>query len=61
MTTRTTMAAFVDDRRSRRTDVRIAALIGAGLGPKIEAMALNISAHGIMLEIDVPNWYRGDP
>lgn len=54
MATGKTSAVPADDRRSRRTDVRVPVRIAAGMGPKIEAFALNVSAHGVMLETDVP-------
>lgn len=52
MTTSNHIAVSVDDRRSRRAEVHLTAVVGAGLGPKIEAVALNVSAHGVMLETD---------
>ena len=38
-----------DERRSRRTDVRLPATLDAGPGRRIAATALNVSAHGVML------------
>lgn len=52
MTMSESTAISVDDRRSRRTDVRLPASIGVGFGARIEAMALNVSAHGVMLETE---------
>ena len=40
-----------DDRRSRRTDICLPAIIGLGVCDKLDATALNISAHGVMLEV----------
>lgn len=45
--------AVVDDRRSRRTDVRVNALVEAGPGRTYETSARNVSAHGVMVEIDM--------
>lgn len=45
--------AITDDRRSRRTDVRVSALVEAGPGRTFETSARNVSAHGVMLELDM--------
>ena len=42
--------ALVEERRSRRSEVCLPTLVKLGFGPKIDAMAVNISAHGVMLE-----------
>jgi hypothetical protein len=43
-------AALLDDRRSRRTDIRLPATIDAGPGRVFAVTVLNISAHGVMAE-----------
>jgi hypothetical protein len=40
-----------DDRRSRRAEVKIAAIIDAGPGRVFSVMVHNVSAHGIMAEL----------
>jgi PilZ domain len=42
-----------DDRRSRRTDVRLAASIDAGPGRIYPVIINNVSAHGVMAELGV--------
>lgn len=42
----------IDDRRSRRTDVRLTATIDLGPGRSTTAIVQNVSAHGLMVEID---------
>jgi PilZ domain len=42
-----------DDRRSRRTDVRLAATIDAGPGRIYPVIIRNVSAHGVMAELGV--------
>lgn len=44
---------IVDDRRSRRTDVRVSALVEAGPGRTYDTSARNVSAHGVMLELEM--------
>ncbi|MEP6784854.1 MAG: PilZ domain-containing protein [Sphingomonadales bacterium] len=44
---------ILDERRSRRTDVRVNALVEAGPGRTYETSARNVSAHGAMVEIDM--------
>ncbi len=46
-----TNAAPQDDRRSRRTDVRLSATIDAGPGRIYPIVVQNVSAHGVMAEI----------
>jgi PilZ domain len=43
----------VDDRRSRRTDVRLPATIDAGPGRVYPVIVHNVSAHGVMAELGV--------
>lgn len=43
-------AELLDDRRSRRTDIRLSATIDAGPGRVSEVIILNVSAHGVMVE-----------
>jgi PilZ domain len=43
----------LDDRRSRRADVRLRATIDAGPGRIFSVIVHNVSAHGVMAEIDV--------
>ena len=45
-------ATAADDRRSRRTDVRFSAVVEAGPGRKYTVLARNVSAHGVMIELD---------
>ena len=44
--------AMTDDRRSRRTDVTAAARIEAGPGRAFSVTVHNVSAHGVMVEVD---------
>jgi hypothetical protein len=44
--------AMMDDRRSRRTDLSAAALIEAGPGRGFAVTVHNVSAHGLMIELD---------
>ncbi len=44
--------AMTDDRRSRRTDLKAAARIEAGPGRAFAVTVHNVSAHGVMVEID---------
>lgn len=44
---------IVDDRRSRRTDVRVSALVEAGPGRTYDTSARNVSAHGVMVELEM--------
>ncbi|MES2288660.1 MAG: PilZ domain-containing protein [Pseudomonadota bacterium] len=44
---------ITDDRRSRRADVRVNALIEAGPGRTYETSARNVSAHGVMVELEM--------
>ena len=46
----TTNAVLLDDRRSRRTDIRLPAMIDAGPGRAYAVTVLNVSAHGVMAE-----------
>jgi hypothetical protein len=46
-----TNAAPQDDRRSRRTDVRLSATVDAGPGRVYPVVVLNVSAHGVMAEL----------
>lgn len=50
----------IDDRRSRRTDVRQTATIDLGPGRAATAIVQNVSAHGLMVEID-PRFVPGRP
>ena len=43
---------LVDDRQSRRTDVRWTATIDVGPGRRMIAVVQNLSAHGLMVELD---------
>jgi hypothetical protein len=43
----------LDDRRSRRADVRLPATIDAGPGRLFSVIVHNVSAHGVMAEVDV--------
>ena len=45
-----TSALLQDDRRSRRTDIRVAATIDAGPGRVYSVIVHNVSAHGVMAE-----------
>ena len=45
--------AMTDDRRSRRTDMSAAARIEAGPGRAFAVTVHNVSAHGVMVEVDV--------
>ena len=45
-----TNAVLHDDRRSRRTDIRVAATIDAGPGRVYSVIVHNVSAHGVMAE-----------
>lgn len=47
-------AVVPDDRRSRRTEIRLAATIDVGAGRTFGAVVHNVSAHGVMAEIEVP-------
>lgn len=47
-------AIVPDDRRSRRTEIRLAATIDVGAGRVFKAVVHNISAHGVMAEVDAP-------
>lgn len=42
-----------DDRRSRRTEVRLPATIEAGPGRTFPVIVQNVSAHGFMAELEV--------
>jgi hypothetical protein len=44
--------AMMDDRRSRRTDMSAAAMIEAGPGRAFAVTVHNVSAHGLMVEVD---------
>ena len=44
--------AVSDDRQSRRSEVRLVAVIHLGPGQRIDAIAHNVSAHGVMVETD---------
>ncbi len=44
--------AMMDDRRSRRTDLSAAARIEAGPGRMFAVNVHNVSAHGLMVEVD---------
>jgi hypothetical protein len=44
--------AITDDRRSRRTEIKLPARIEAGPGRAFAVVVHNLSAHGIMVEID---------
>ncbi len=41
-----------DDRRSRRTEIEINAVVDAGPGRRVNVVILNVSAHGIMARSD---------
>lgn len=43
-------AVLQDDRRSRRTDIRVSAIIDAGPGRVYSVLVHNVSAHGVMAE-----------
>lgn len=45
-------AAISDDRQSRRNEVRLVAVIHLGAGQRVDAIAHNVSAHGVMVETD---------
>ncbi len=45
--------AMTDDRRSRRTDLSAPAQIEAGPGRAFAVTIHNLSAHGVMVELDV--------
>jgi PilZ domain len=47
-----TNAIALDDRRSRRADVRLAATIDAGPGRIFSVIVHNVSAHGVMAELN---------
>ncbi len=49
-----TNAAQQDDRRSRRTDIRLPATIDAGPGRVFSVTVHNVSAHGVMAELSTP-------
>lgn len=49
--TNTTNAVQLDDRRSRRAEVEISAVIDAGPGRVFPVVVQNLSAHGIMAEL----------
>lgn len=46
-----TNAVPQDDRRSRRTDIRVPATIDAGPGRVYSVLVHNVSAHGVMAEL----------
>jgi len=46
-----TNSVALDDRRSRRADVRIPATIDAGPGRVFSVFVHNVSAHGVMAEL----------
>mgnify|MGYP000529998212 CR=1 FL=1 len=48
-----TNAVPLDDRRSRRADVRLPATIDAGPGRVYPVIVHNVSAHGVMAELAV--------
>lgn len=48
-----TNAVPVDDRRSRRAEVRLPATIDAGPGRVFSVLVHNVSAHGVMAEVDI--------
>lgn len=41
-----------DDRRSRRTEIKIDAIVDAGPGRRVSVVILNVSAHGVMAQTD---------
>lgn len=43
-------AVIVDDRKSRRTEIELSAVIDAGPGRVHAATVQNLSAHGVMVE-----------
>jgi len=48
------LAVIQDDRRSPRIELAMAATIAAGPALTVSATVLNVSAHGIMVEVAVP-------
>ena len=46
-------ATLPDDRRSRRTEIRVPATIEAGPGRSFQIIVENVSAHGFMAELEV--------
>ena len=51
---RSTQVRPLDDRRSTRSDVRLAATLEAGPAHNVAITIVNISAHGIMAECTAP-------
>ncbi len=49
-----TKAIQPDDRRSRRAEVRLPATVEAGPGRAFHVIVQNVSAHGIMFELESP-------